>query len=144
MPCARPGVVPPRELDCDWQVYTCGSPRRLPVFAHTCFCPYTFSARQVLWESGLGSNTDLIAGIEQATIDGVDVISMSLGYDGEYDTLSSPQQLAVMNAGETCCVFGACMLVSEQLCARIMQAQIFRGFRCREGLCTRIWSRGRW
>jgi len=81
----------------------------------TCVCPYRFSARQVLW-GGSGTTADIIAGIEQATIDGVDVISMSLGAPSVYDTLSDPMQLAVMNAGEAWCMWCVYASVLAAMC----------------------------
>jgi hypothetical protein len=53
---------------------------------------------QALWAGG-GYNSDVIAAVEAAVVDGVDVLSASLGDDTAWDTMSDPVSVAYMNAG---------------------------------------------
>lgn len=63
-----------------------------------CCAAFSYGCWQVLW-GGSGTDPDIIAGVEAAILDGVDVLTASLGANAEFDTMATPVQVAYMNAG---------------------------------------------
>lgn len=54
---------------------------------------------QVLWGDIGGWDGDIAAGVEAALMDGVDALSVSIGEDSQWDTMSDVTSVACMNAG---------------------------------------------
>lgn len=76
----------------------------LPRPDHTCLlasCLCLVLRPQVCWADEC-FDADILAAVDSAIADGVDILSVSLGADYEWDTMATPGQIAYMNAGEGC------------------------------------------